>query len=144
MKATICVLPGDGIGPEVTSKAVAVLSKVASKFGHDFTFNEALMGGIAIDKTGTSLPAESLKTAEQSDVSRQQSNPMQFCSGQSVDPSGQTPLPVSVQNRVYCKSVNTLTFLPICVQSRPTRRWHNTPRCALICWTMSTCCSSVS
>ncbi len=68
MKATICVLPGDGIGPEVTSKAVAVLSKVAGKFGHDFTFNEALMGGIAIDQTGTSLPPESLKSAEQSDA----------------------------------------------------------------------------
>ena len=58
MKATITVLPGDGIGPEVTSQAVEVLSKVASKFGHEFAFNEALMGGCAIDQTGSALPDE--------------------------------------------------------------------------------------
>jgi 3-isopropylmalate dehydrogenase len=68
MKATICVLPGDGIGPEVTSQAIAVLSKIGSKYGHDFVFNEALMGGIAIDQTGTSLPDETLRVAEQSDA----------------------------------------------------------------------------
>lgn len=68
MKATICVLPGDGIGPEVTAQAVAVLSKIGSKFGHDFTFNEALMGGIAIDQTGSALPDETLKTAEAADA----------------------------------------------------------------------------
>jgi 3-isopropylmalate dehydrogenase len=68
MKATICVLPGDGIGPEVTSQAVAVLSKIGSKYGHEFTFNEALMGGIAIDQTGSALPDETLRTAEQSDA----------------------------------------------------------------------------
>ncbi|NJL56732.1 3-isopropylmalate dehydrogenase, partial [bacterium] len=68
MKATITVLPGDGIGPEVTAKAVAALEKIAGQHGHDFTFNEALMGGIAIDRTGTSLPDETIKTAEQSDA----------------------------------------------------------------------------
>lgn len=68
MKATIAVLPGDGIGPEVTSQAVEVLSKVAGKFGHDFTFNEAIMGGIAIDQTGDSCPPETIKTCEQSDA----------------------------------------------------------------------------
>src|SRR5690348_2816977 len=68
MKATICVLPGDGIGPEVTSQAVAVLSKIGGKYGHEFTFNEALMGGIAIDQTGSALPDETLRIAEQSDA----------------------------------------------------------------------------
>src|SRR5689334_184880 len=68
MKATITVLPGDGIGPEVINQSVAVLSKIASKYNHDFTFNEALIGGIAIDQTGTSLPPETLATAEQSDA----------------------------------------------------------------------------
>ena len=68
MKATICVLPGDGIGPEVTSQAVAVLSKIGSKYGHDFVFNEALMGGIAIDKTGNPLPDETIRDCEQSDA----------------------------------------------------------------------------
>ncbi len=68
MKASIMVLPGDGIGPEVVSKAVAVLEKIASKHGHEFSFNEALMGGIAIDKTGTALPDETLRLGEQSDA----------------------------------------------------------------------------
>ncbi len=68
MKATIAVLAGDGIGPEVTSQGIAVLSKVASKFGHEFTFNEAIMGGIAIDKTGKACPDETLRTCEQADA----------------------------------------------------------------------------
>ncbi len=68
MKATITVLPGDGIGPEVTSQAVEVLSKVASKFGHEFQFHEALMGGCAIDQTGSALPDETIRTAESSDA----------------------------------------------------------------------------
>ncbi len=68
MKATITTLPGDGIGPEVTAKAVQALEKIGSKFGHDFTFQEALMGGIAIDKTGTSLPAETISACEQGDA----------------------------------------------------------------------------
>lgn len=68
MKATITVLPGDGIGPEVMRVGVEVLSKVASKYGHEFTFNEALVGGIAIDKTGSALPDETIRTAEQSDA----------------------------------------------------------------------------
>ena len=48
----IAVIPGDGIGPEVTSQAVKVLEHVASKYGHEFRFQEALMGGIAV--TGAS------------------------------------------------------------------------------------------
>lgn len=68
MKATITVLSGDGIGPEVTSQAIKVLNKVASKFGHDFTFNEAMMGGIAIDQTGDPCPEETIRTCEQSDA----------------------------------------------------------------------------
>ncbi|MBE2268672.1 MAG: 3-isopropylmalate dehydrogenase [Anaerolinea sp.] len=68
MKARITVLPGDGIGVEVTTAAVDVLQKVASRYGHEFEFNEALIGGIAIDKTGTALPDETLRQAEQSDA----------------------------------------------------------------------------
>ena len=68
MKAKILVLPGDGIGPEVTKQSVAVLQKVASKFGHEFEFDEALMGGIAIDETGNPLPDETLRKAEQTDA----------------------------------------------------------------------------
>lgn len=68
MNAKILVLPGDGIGPEVIAKSVAVLEKVAAKFGHNFSFEEALMGGIAIDKTGNPLPEETLRQAEQTDA----------------------------------------------------------------------------
>lgn len=68
MKAKFAVLPGDGIGPEVMQAAIAVLERVASKFGHEFSFEEALVGGIAIDKTGNPLPDETIKVAEQSNA----------------------------------------------------------------------------
>jgi 3-isopropylmalate dehydrogenase len=68
MKATITVLPGDGIGVEVTRAAIDVLGRVGSRFGHEFAFHEALIGGIAIDQTGTALPDETLRMAEQSDA----------------------------------------------------------------------------
>lgn len=68
MKATIAVLSGDGIGPEVTSQAINVMQKIGSKYGHDFTFNEAPMGGIAIDQFGDSCPDSTIRTCEQSDA----------------------------------------------------------------------------
>jgi 3-isopropylmalate dehydrogenase len=68
MKAKIMVIAGDGIGVEVTAASVEVLQKIAAKYGHEFTFEEALIGGIAIDKTGTPLPDETLRLGEQSDA----------------------------------------------------------------------------
>jgi 3-isopropylmalate dehydrogenase len=68
MKATIAVLPGDGIGPEVTAEALRVLQAVGSKFGHQFTLNEALLGGIAIDRTGTALPPETVAVCQAADA----------------------------------------------------------------------------
>src|SRR5690606_1600606 len=68
MKANIVLLPGDGIGPEVTSAAVDVLQKVATKFGHDFSYQEALIGGIAIDQTGSALPDATLRAGESADA----------------------------------------------------------------------------
>ncbi|HEY4292747.1 3-isopropylmalate dehydrogenase [Luteibacter sp.] len=58
MKASIVVLPGDGIGPEVASAGVAVLRQVAQRFGHEFTFTEHAIGGEAIDRFGDPLPPE--------------------------------------------------------------------------------------
>ena len=58
MKATITLLPGDGIGPEVTDEAVKVLRVIEEKFHHSFTLNNALFGGIAIDQTGSPYPQE--------------------------------------------------------------------------------------
>lgn len=68
MKATIAVLPGDGIGPEVTTETLRVLDVIASRYGHEFVYNEALIGGIAIDMTGNPFPDETIKTCEQSDA----------------------------------------------------------------------------
>lgn len=68
MKANIMLLPGDGIGPEILTAAVQVLDKIASKYGHEFAYNEQLIGGIAIDKTGNPLPDETLRAGEQSDA----------------------------------------------------------------------------
>lgn len=67
MQAKIVVLPGDGIGPEITAVAQKVLARVAEKYKHDFQFEEHLIGGIAIDQTGTALPESTLaacKTAQ--------------------------------------------------------------------------------
>ena len=68
MEAVITLLPGDGIGPDVTRGAQRVLQAVADKFGHRFEFSEALMGGIAIDETGDPLPAATRAACEASDA----------------------------------------------------------------------------
>ena len=57
MKAKLCVLPGDGIGPEVTAEAVKVLDAVARRAGHTFEYEEHLLGGCSIDRHGTALTA---------------------------------------------------------------------------------------
>ena len=68
MKLKILVTAGDGIGPEVTSQAVAVLKDVAAAGGHDFSFDEKRIGGVAIVNDGTPLPDETLKAALDSDA----------------------------------------------------------------------------
>jgi 3-isopropylmalate dehydrogenase len=68
MDARITVLPGDGVGPEVTAEAVACLSAVAERFGHAFQFQEAFIGGAAVDATGDPLPAATLETCRTCDA----------------------------------------------------------------------------
>ena len=68
MKALITVLAGDGIGGEVTAEAVRVLDAVAARFGHAFEFEEALLGGAAIDATGDALPPATLSLARRADA----------------------------------------------------------------------------
>ena len=58
MNLKILILPGDGIGLEVTKAATTVLNAVAKKFGHTLELSEGLLGGIAIHKTGTPFPKE--------------------------------------------------------------------------------------
>src|SRR5574344_1753500 len=59
----ICILKGDGIGPEIVNQAIKVLKKVG-----DFEFVEELIGGCAIDKYGIPLPEKTLATAKSSDA----------------------------------------------------------------------------
>ena len=68
MKKAIVLLPGDGIGPEVTKAAAAILRETAQEFNHEFTFVELLLGGAAIDATGSPLPNETLDTCKKADA----------------------------------------------------------------------------
>jgi 3-isopropylmalate dehydrogenase len=63
----LAVLPGDGIGPEVATEAIKVLPAVGKRFGHNFNLHYGLVGGVAIDKTGTALPEDTLKICKESD-----------------------------------------------------------------------------
>lgn len=68
MDYTIALLPGDGIGPEVVAEGVKVLQAVGARFGHTFTTNTALIGGCAIDATGTALPDATVDLCRTSDA----------------------------------------------------------------------------
>ncbi len=68
MKLKIAVLPGDGIGPEVTQQAVKILDAIAEKYNHSFTYEKAAVGAIAIDETGNPIPEETLKICANSDA----------------------------------------------------------------------------
>lgn len=68
MQAVITALPGDGIGPEVVAEGMRVLHAVGERFGHTFEVREALLGGCAIDATGTALPDETLRLCRASDA----------------------------------------------------------------------------
>ncbi|MCL6593463.1 MAG: 3-isopropylmalate dehydrogenase [Alicyclobacillus sp.] len=68
MERTIAVLPGDGIGPEVTAEAVRLLAAVGERFGHQFAFQYGLIGGCAYDETGQPLPDETLQLCLRSDA----------------------------------------------------------------------------
>ena len=56
MKLNIAVLSGDGIGPEIMQQGIAVLDAIARKFGHEFSYQEALAGAAAIDAVGDPYP----------------------------------------------------------------------------------------
>jgi 3-isopropylmalate dehydrogenase len=68
MHLNVLVLPGDGIGPEVTREAVRVLQHVAQKWRHQVKLTEGLLGGIAIHQTGTPLPDETADLAAHADA----------------------------------------------------------------------------
>jgi 3-isopropylmalate dehydrogenase len=68
MRLKIAVLPGDGIGPEVTKQATNILRAVAEMGGHEFIFVEGLIGGTAITETGSPLPTATLDAALECDA----------------------------------------------------------------------------
>jgi 3-isopropylmalate dehydrogenase len=68
MKKKIIILPGDGIGKEVTASGKKVLEQIAECFGHEFIFDEAIIGHEAIESTGNPLPDETLKKLKNCDA----------------------------------------------------------------------------
>ena len=68
MELRVLVLPGDGIGPEVTREAVRVLDHVAARWGHSLHLREGLLGGIAIRETGGPFPDKTRELALTSDA----------------------------------------------------------------------------
>ncbi|NNC65304.1 MAG: 3-isopropylmalate dehydrogenase, partial [Gammaproteobacteria bacterium] len=68
MKRSVTVLPGDGIGPEVTAQAAAVLQAAAARFDAEIALSSALIGGAAIDAENSPLPETSLASCEKSDA----------------------------------------------------------------------------
>lgn len=68
MRKTLCLLPGDGIGPEILAQGVALLKAIAHIYGHDFVFTEALLGGAAIDATGEPLPQATVRACQAADA----------------------------------------------------------------------------
>lgn len=63
----ITLLPGDGIGPEITTATLPSLKAVGAHFGFSFEFDEALIGGVAIDETGTPWPEKTLESCRNAD-----------------------------------------------------------------------------
>jgi 3-isopropylmalate dehydrogenase len=68
MKFNLAILPGDGIGPEVTDEGIKVLQAIGAKYGHDFNLQYGLVGGIAIDESGQALTRETLRMCRKCDA----------------------------------------------------------------------------
>ena len=68
MQFSITVLPRDGIGPDVVDEAVKVLEAAGRRFGHQFELRYGIVGGRAIDETGTPLPDETLELCRSADA----------------------------------------------------------------------------
>ena len=68
MKYQVGVIAGDGIGPEIVAEAQKVLNCVADKFGHEFEYEDILMGGCSIDATGEPLTDHAIEQALHSDA----------------------------------------------------------------------------
>ena len=121
MKLKILVTAGDGIGPEVTNEAIAVLRDVAALGGHTFDFDFKRIGGIAIVQDGTPLPADTLAAALDSDA---------VLLG-AVGGNEFNSLPATSVLRLACWVCAPLwAASPICVPHSHSRNWPSTALCA--------------
>ena len=68
MQFNLTVLPGDGVGPEVTSEAIKVLQAVGKRFGHNFNLHYGLIGGVAIDEEGVAVSSDTIKISKRCDA----------------------------------------------------------------------------
>ncbi|MDR3358042.1 MAG: 3-isopropylmalate dehydrogenase [Desulfovibrio sp.] len=68
MKKHVCILEGDGIGPEIIAQGVAAIAEAAARCGHELTFEKALIGGAAIDAEGEPLPARTIEKCRRADA----------------------------------------------------------------------------
>ena len=68
MDFKIAVLPGDGIGPEISEQGVAVMTAVCQRFGHHVSYEYAICGADAIDKVGDPFPEETFQTCMRADA----------------------------------------------------------------------------
>ena len=131
MKLKILVTAGDGIGPEVTNEAVAVLKEIAALGGHDFAFTEKRIGGVAIVQDGTPLPADTLEAALASDavllgaVGGNEFNSL---------PPDKRPEAGLLQIRAALGGFANLR------PAFPSRSWRSTARCGRRLWKARTSC----
>ncbi len=68
MQFNLTVLPGDGVGPEVTGEAIKVLQEVGKRYGHDYNLNYRLVGGAAIDEEGVAISKDTIKQCKGCDA----------------------------------------------------------------------------
>ena len=78
MKLKIAVLPGDGIGPEITTQALEVTKAICKKFSHTLEYDFASVGACAIDETGNPYPTETHELCMQADAFLFQNLPCHF------------------------------------------------------------------
>ncbi len=116
MKAHIVTLPGDGVGPEVTAAAVAVLQAVAKHGGHAFQFEEHAIGGSAIDAFGEPLPNASLDACKRADA---------VLLGAVGGPKWSDPNAKVRPDKACWRCARRWACTPTCARCRCIRRWPN-------------------
>ena len=112
MDATIVILDGDGIGPEVTAEARKILAVVADRFGHSFEFDHQIIGGGAIDKFGASLPDKTLEAAAAADA---------VLLGRSAGRNGTVPTCQIGLSAAFWRCARAWTSSPICARLSSSR-----------------------